>query len=122
MKLLIRLLFLIAPTLAFAQESPRSIADCEKIKADLAYNNCLASFGPKQGARRSASTAVPADADDPPAVRRGRRGGSYARRGRRGRMSASFEVRRGEVRRSRARAGRAYRPRTRAARSYRRRR
>jgi hypothetical protein len=32
-----------------ALAAPRSIADCEKIEAALAYNQCLASFGPAAG-------------------------------------------------------------------------
>ena len=117
MKPLICLLFLLAPTLALAQEQARSISDCEKIKADLAYNNCLASFGPKMGERRSRAAAAPADADEEPAVRRGSRRGSYSRRGRRGRVSAG-----GEVRQSRTRPSRAYRSRGSSSRSSRRRR
>jgi hypothetical protein len=122
MKPLICLLFLLAPTLALAQEQASSIADCEKIKADLAYNNCLASFGPKIGERRSRAAAAPADVDEEPAAQRGSRSGSYSRRGRRGRISASFNVRGGEVRQSRTRASRAYRSRGSGSRSYRRRR
>lgn len=44
------LLILIATGFAFvtqlASAAPRSIKDCEKIKAADAYNRCLASFGP----------------------------------------------------------------------------
>ena len=110
MKPLICLLFLLAPTLALAQEQARSISDCEKIKADLAYNNCLASFGPKMGERRSRAAAAPADADEEPAVRQSSR---------RGRVSASFSVRGGEVRQSRTRPSRAYRSRGSGSRSSR---
>ena len=122
MKPLICLLFLLAPTLALAQEQARSISDCEKIKADLAYNNCLASFGPKMGERRSRAAAAPADADEEPAMRQSSRRGSSTRRGRRGRVSASFSVRGGEVRQSRTRPSRAYRSRGSSSRSSRRRR
>lgn len=121
MKPLICLLFLLAPTLALAQEQARSISDCEKIKADLAYNNCLASFGPKMGERRSRA-AAPADADEEPAVQQSSRRSSSSRRGRRGRVSASFSVRGGEVRQSRTRPSRAYRSRGSGSRSSRRRR
>jgi len=31
----------------------RTMAGCEKLKDDHAYNKCLASFGPKRGASRS---------------------------------------------------------------------
>ena len=130
MKLLICLLLLLAPAAASAQDKPRSIAECEKVKEDLAYNNCLASFGPKRGERPATGAAVPADADDPkPAVSRGARASRFARRGKRGRISATFDVRSGQVqrrgvRRGRARATRAYAGRrsSRSSRSYRRRR
>lgn len=45
---------------AAATGAPRSIADCEKIKDDDAFNRCLASFGPKRGASRARGTATPA--------------------------------------------------------------
>jgi hypothetical protein len=80
------------PCAAMAQPAPKSIAGCEKIKGDLAYNQCLASFGPKRGERPSrGAAAAPADGDEPVATR-GRRGRSagYARRG--GRQRAVFEV------------------------------
>ncbi|MGU3361012.1 hypothetical protein ACLBWX_11815 [Methylobacterium sp. M6A4_1b] len=31
---------------ARAQGAPRSVSDCERLKNDLAYNQCLAMFGP----------------------------------------------------------------------------
>ena len=90
MKRIVLVLLLILPFGAAAQPAPKSIADCERIKADLAYNQCLASFGPKMGERRSSRVAAPAD-DDAPVATRGRRGRSgYARRG--GRQRASFEI------------------------------
>jgi hypothetical protein len=38
---------LLAASGAFA--APRGIDDCEKIQAPMAYNECLASFGPTRG-------------------------------------------------------------------------
>jgi hypothetical protein len=90
MRTIALVLLLCAPTLAFAQPAPKSIADCEKIKGDLAYNQCLANFGPKVGERRSRGVE-PADGDDEPAMTRGRRGrSSYAGRG--GRQRAVFDI------------------------------
>jgi hypothetical protein len=37
---------LLAPLPALAQGTPRSIGECERLKNDLAYNQCLAMFGP----------------------------------------------------------------------------
>jgi hypothetical protein len=112
MKLLICLLFLFAPAMALAQERPsgaRSIADCETIKNDMAYNNCLASFGPKRGERPAGMAA--ASEGGGRVQRASRRGGRSARRGR---VSASFEVRG-----SRARAGSVSRVKSRGTRSRR---
>lgn len=39
------------PCAALAQGKPRMIEDCERIDEPLAYNACLASFGPRQGQR-----------------------------------------------------------------------
>jgi hypothetical protein len=89
MKYLALFALLIVPVGAFAQAAPKSIADCERIKGDLAYNQCLSMFGPKVGERRSRGVAA-AD-DDAPVITRGRRGRSgYARRG--GRQRAVFEI------------------------------
>jgi hypothetical protein len=95
MKDLVLAALLAFPFAAAAQPAPKSIADCEKIKGDLAYNQCLASFGPKMGERRSrGAAAAPADDDEPVVATRSRRGRSgYARRG--GRQRAVFEVGRG---------------------------
>ncbi|HVL71848.1 MAG TPA: hypothetical protein VM434_08190 [Beijerinckiaceae bacterium] len=101
------LLLVLLPATALAQDArPRSIADCEKIKADLAYNNCLASFGPKVG-ERAARVAAPGD-EDGPAVRRSRRG-SRAVRTRGGRQRAAFEIRSGRVQAAPVRTNRAKR-------------
>lgn len=40
---------LLGPSAAAAQ--PAAPSDCEGIRNDLAYNRCLASFGPKRGER-----------------------------------------------------------------------
>jgi hypothetical protein len=93
MKYLAFLALVALPAAALAQPAPKSIADCERVKGDLAYNQCLSMFGPKVGERRSRGVA-PADDEDEPVVTRGRRGrSSYARRG--GRQRAVFEVGRG---------------------------
>jgi hypothetical protein len=92
MKYLALFTLLLFPAAALAQPVPKSIADCEKIKGDLAYNQCLSMFGPRVGERRARGVA-PAD-DDEPVVTRGRRGrSSYARRG--GRQRAVFDIGRG---------------------------
>lgn len=110
--LVVSLLMLAAPVLAqpaAAQGTPRSMAECERLKNDLAYNQCLAMFGPParnvassggyvgggdaaSGTSSVASTAtipgIPSieEPDVEPVRRRGRRSG------RRGRASASFTV------------------------------
>ncbi len=106
---------------ARAQGAPRSMAECERLKNDLAYNQCLAMFGPAAknvgggdggaaaaaSASASVATALAAippglmatlpQADAPaPEAGRGRRGRRYGRRG--GRQSASFTVNGGESR------------------------
>ena len=90
MRVLFLLGFLCLPTLAIAQPAPKTIADCEKIKGDLAYNQCLANFGPKVGERRSRGGYAPADDEETEAApaRRGR--SRYVGRG--GRQRAVFEV------------------------------
>ncbi|GJD81533.1 hypothetical protein [Methylobacterium gregans] len=81
---------------ALAQGAPRSVGECERLKNDLAYNQCLAMFGP--AARNVAGGFAAADtpsaatqaaipqAEEPRAeAGRGRR---Y--RGRHGRQRAVF--------------------------------
>lgn len=89
MKYLLTCLLLLCPLAVAAQspEAPRAVSDCERIKNDLAYNQCLASFGPKRGER-----AARAAEDEGPAVRRPGRGGRSARRSRGGRQTATFDV------------------------------
>ena len=95
---------------AAAQGTPRSVSDCERLKNDLAYNQCLAMFGPAaknvaggEGGGSNASTStsvVSADAaaaagipsaDEPELQMPGRRG-RHGRASRRGRQSMSFAV------------------------------
>lgn len=102
------LAFLLSPVMAGAQGGPRSVSECERLKNDLAYNQCLSMFGPaaknvaagSESAAVSTGTAVamppalaaiPSVNEPEPEVRRGRRPrrGSYGRGGRR---SASFTV------------------------------
>lgn len=111
---LIPALAVVVPT--YGQSSPRSMSDCERLKNDLAYNQCLAMFGPAakniaagDASRVSIPSSVPAPAADRSAMagipdveepeltepgRRGRRGrqfrSSQARSG--GRQSASFDI------------------------------
>ncbi|NEU12519.1 hypothetical protein G3T14_10265 [Methylobacterium sp. BTF04] len=99
---------------AWAQGAPRSMSECERLKNDLAYNQCLAMFGPAaknvgggEGSSASASASVATalaaippglmatipQAEEPgPQTGRGRHGrrGRYSRHG--GRQSASFTV------------------------------
>ena len=93
MKHLLTCLLLLCPLAATAQspEAPRSVSDCERIKSDLAYNQCLASFGPKRG-ERTVGGAAGDEGDDRRAVRRSGRGGRSARRSRGGRQAAAFDV------------------------------
>jgi hypothetical protein len=93
MKVLLTCLVLLCPLAAAAQspEAPRSVSDCEGIKGDLAYNQCLASFGPKRGERGAGGAAVGED-DDGPAVTRSQTGRRPARRARGGRQAAAFDV------------------------------
>jgi hypothetical protein len=85
MRYLISSLLVLCPLAAFAQSpgAAKSVADCEGIKNDLVYNQCLASFGPKQGERRSGAAASDGDEDGP------RRRGKAARGGR---QAATFNV------------------------------
>ena len=100
-------------TRASAQNAPRSMAECERLKNDLAYNQCLAMFGPaarnvggggSEGGSASSSVATALAAVPPvsteslpmadePAQEAGK--GKRSRRGRytrHGRQSASFTV------------------------------
>jgi hypothetical protein len=59
---------LIGVTLLFAGEAvaAASLADCDKISNDDAFNKCLASFGPRPGHRADPNDKNIPDADDPP--------------------------------------------------------
>lgn len=94
MRLTLAALLLCLPAAALAQATPRSIEDCERIKVDMAYNQCLAQFGPKVGERASRGGPVAEDYTDEsrPAVRGSRRGRAAYQRGRRGRQVARFDV------------------------------
>lgn len=97
---------------AAAQGTPRSVAECERLKNDLAYNQCLAMFGPAAknvgGGDGSSSPGPVASApiissdaaaaagipspDEPELQMPGRRG-RHARSARRGgRQSMSFAI------------------------------
>lgn len=101
-------LLVLAPA-ALAQGTPRSVSECERLKNDLAYNQCLAMFGPAaknvtggDGVATGSPVTVPPP--EPSAIAgmpaleepvvdermpRGRQG-RYTRSG--GRQSASFDV------------------------------
>lgn len=84
-----------------AAAQPASPSDCEGIRNDLAYNRCLASFGPKRGERTARETA---DEPDAPAAHSAR-GAPVLRRN--GRQTATFDVVSG---RGEARAARGAKP------------
>jgi len=94
MRLPITLLLALFPFAALAQ-TPASVADCERIENALAYNECLASFGPKVGERQPRVAVGGGEYQARPADRRGRGGRTV--RGRSGRQAASFEIRRGRA-------------------------
>jgi hypothetical protein len=105
---LIGSVLVVLPTLACAQGTPRSASECERLKNDLAYNQCLAMFGPSARGIVSdgvgIATAAGAVAALPPSTATGipiteepvmDTGGRRGRRGRYtrgGRQSASFAV------------------------------
>ncbi len=60
------LIVLLAPLPALAQGTPRSIGECERLKNDLAYNQCLAMFGP--AAKNVAGGYASADTSQTPAA------------------------------------------------------
>ncbi len=99
MRLPLAALALLLTTAALA--APRSIADCESIKSDLAYNQCLASFGPAAGgrpARAQSDSATATEADDARAEQTARRASRSFQRSRAvqrlrgGRRSMSFGI------------------------------
>ncbi len=71
-----------------AQAAPKNIDDCEKIKEPMAYNECLASFGPAAGSHGGGAYLPPAGArHSEPHV--GAAGG-VIRRGAHGRVHMEF--------------------------------
>jgi hypothetical protein len=89
---------------ALAQGTPRSVGDCERIRGDLAYNQCLSLFGPaaptkgasvpaasaEARAPAPSSAAVAAEEAEPARSYRGRRRSGRIARG--GRQRATFTV------------------------------
>jgi hypothetical protein len=80
---------------ANAQAAPRKIDDCEAIQEPMAYNACLASFGPTRG-HSSATAAIGHEAPRAHSLR-GRPGAAEAaiRRDRGGRVHMEFTTRHG---------------------------
>ena len=91
MKYLLTCAVLLAPLGAAAQapNAARSAADCERLRDDLAYNQCLASFGPRRGERSAAGMSGADDSDETVARAQG---GRSVRRTRNGRKAAAFDV------------------------------
>ena len=119
--LLLGLACVAAPSFAHpaaAQGAPRSMSECERLKNDLAYNQCLAMFGPAAknvgggdggaGASAAVATALaaipPGAAEALPMAEESSQEAGSRRRGRRGRythhgrQSASFTTGGGESR------------------------
>ena len=90
-RILLAAALLALPLSALAQVQPKKIEDCESISAPLAYNACLARFGPARRPGGPEVTEVPPDADKK-VFRRSSRRGKIAR-GRGGRAHAEFAVR-----------------------------
>ena len=90
---------------ASAQAAPKNIDDCEKIKEPMAYNECLASFGPARGTcgrgavlrpgqrGRAARGGEGSKARAPTARRRGAWQRRMAMRGANGRVRMEFTPR-----------------------------
>ncbi|GGC93657.1 hypothetical protein [Chelatococcus reniformis] len=104
MKAALVLALLVVPAAAWAQAPLRTIDDCERFEEPLAYNACLAKFGPERGAGPQTTSEVSDDKDDGRGRERksaalGSGGGQEAKarpwrtsRSRNGRVSASFDV------------------------------
>jgi hypothetical protein len=90
-RILLAAALLALPVSALAQVQQKKIEDCESISAPLAYNACLAKFGPARRPGGPEVTEVPPDADKKVSRRGGRRG--KIARGRGGRTHAEFAVR-----------------------------
>lgn len=84
---------------ASAQAAPKNIDDCEKIKEPMAYNECLASFGPAVGHVGSGQSYAPASEGEPrAAVGKGRRASAYHAPARRGAGGMAMHGANGRVR------------------------
>ena len=90
---------LLASLPALAQGTPRSIGECERLKNDLAYNQCLAMFGPAAknvaGGYASADIAAAPMAEPIPQVDETAEASASPRRryrSSRGRQYASFST------------------------------
>jgi hypothetical protein len=83
---------------ASAQAAPKNIDDCEKIKEPMAYNECLASFGPAVGHVGSGQSYGPASEGEPRAERKGRKAGAYHTPARRGAGGMAMRGANGRVR------------------------
>ena len=66
---------------ASAQAAPKNIDDCEKIKEPMAYNECLASFGPAVGHVGAGQSYGPASEGEPRAAAKGPKGERLPRAG-----------------------------------------
>lgn len=86
-RFVIAALMVCLPALAVA--APKSIDDCEAIQSALAYNQCLASFGPRVG-ERTVRQVEPAQESAIEPRRRGRKAASQ--RAGKGRRSMSFDT------------------------------
>jgi hypothetical protein len=62
---------------ASARAAPKNIDDCEKVKEPMAYNECLASFGPAVGHVGAGQSYGPASEGEPRAAGKGRTVGAY---------------------------------------------
>lgn len=82
---------------ANAQAAPRKIDDCEAIAEPMAYNACLASFGPTRGHSAAGAVNVGGGPQSEAPRSRSRIGFSDAavRQGRSGRIHMEFTTRHG---------------------------
>ncbi len=80
-------LLICLPALAVA--APKSVDDCEAIQSALAYNQCLASFGPRVG-ERTVRQVEPAQETVSEPRRRSRK--TTSQRAGKGRRSMSFDA------------------------------
>ncbi len=84
---------------ASAQAAPKTIDDCEKIKEPMAYNECLATFGPAVGHVGAGQSYGPASEGEPRAERKGRKAaGAFHAPARRGAGGMAARAANGRVR------------------------